>query len=45
VARRDQILTLDAQFGAEPPRQWRLEVDPAADAAVQRRDRWLSPRT
>ena len=45
VARRDQILTLDAQFGTEPPRQWRLEVDPAADAAEQRRDRWLSPRT
>jgi predicted metalloprotease with PDZ domain len=45
VARRDQILTLDAQFGTEPPRQWRLEVDPLADAAEQRRDRWLSPRT
>jgi len=45
VARRDQILTLETQFGTEPPRQWRLEVDPAADTAEQTRNRWLSPRT
>lgn len=43
VARRDQLLTLDAAFGAEPPRQWRLEVNPAATEAQQQRDRWLKP--
>ena len=44
LARRDQLLTLDATFGAEPPRQWRLEVNPAAtEAQQQQRDRWLKP--
>ena len=44
VARRDQLLTLDTAFGAEPPRQWRLEVSPAAgDTQQQQRARWLSP--
>jgi hypothetical protein len=29
-------------LGAEPPRQWRLEIDPASSESVQRRrDRWL----
>jgi predicted metalloprotease with PDZ domain len=45
VARRDQVVTLDAQFGAEPFRQWRLEVDPAGVAAEPQRSRWFSPRT
>ncbi len=45
LARRDQLLTLDATFGAEPPRQWRLEVNPAAtETQHQQRDRWLKPQ-
>ncbi len=44
VARRDQLLTLEAEFGAEPARQWRIEVDPAAPGAHTQRDRWLKPQ-
>jgi predicted metalloprotease with PDZ domain len=44
VARRDQLLTLETEFGAEPPRPWRLEVDPAATETQQQRDRWLKPQ-
>jgi predicted metalloprotease with PDZ domain len=45
VARRDQLLTLETEFGAEPPRQWRVEVDPAAtETQQQQRDRWLKPQ-
>jgi predicted metalloprotease with PDZ domain len=45
VARRDQLMTLDIQFGTEPPRQWRLEVNPGATETQQRqRDRWLKPQ-
>jgi len=44
VARRDQILSLETQFGTEPLRQWRLEVDPAAAHAEPQRTRWLGPR-
>ena len=43
VARRDQILSLEAQFGTEPLRQWRLEVDPAGAQAEPQRNRWLGP--
>jgi predicted metalloprotease with PDZ domain len=43
IARRDQILSLDTQFGSEPPRQWRLEVDPSAAQAERQRTRWLAP--
>ena len=44
VARRDELRTLEAVFGAEPPRQWRLELDPAATGAQQQqRDLWLQP--
>ena len=44
VARRDQLLRLRAQFGEEPPRRWRVEIDPAAPEAQQRqRARWLQP--
>ncbi|MDA1183624.1 MAG: PDZ domain-containing protein [Acidobacteria bacterium] len=44
VARRDELRTLEAVFGAEPPGQWRLEVDPAAtDAQQQQRNLWLQP--
>lgn len=44
VARRDQLLKLDVQFGEEPPRRWRVEVDPSAtDAQQQQRTRWLQP--
>jgi predicted metalloprotease with PDZ domain len=44
VARRDQLLRLPITFGEEPPRRWRLEVDPSAtDAQRQQRTRWLQP--
>jgi len=42
LARREELLTIDAAFGAEPPRQWRLEVSPTAtETQQQQRDRWL----
>ncbi len=42
VARRDELLTIDAVFGAEPPQRWRLEVSPTAtEMQQQQRDRWL----
>lgn len=44
VARRDQLLTLETEFGAEPARQWRVEVDPAAAGTHTQRDRWLKPQ-
>jgi predicted metalloprotease with PDZ domain len=45
VARRDELLTIETVFGAEPPRQWRLEVSPTAtDVQQQQRDRWLQPQ-
>jgi predicted metalloprotease with PDZ domain len=45
VARRDQLMTLEMKLGTEPPRQWRLEVDPAAtDTERRQRDRWLTPQ-
>ena len=44
VARRDQLLKLDVEFGEEPPRRWRLDVHPAASPAQQQqRARWLQP--
>ena len=44
VARRDQLLTLETEFGAEPARQWRVEVDPTAAGTHTQRDRWLKPQ-
>jgi predicted metalloprotease with PDZ domain len=42
VARRDQLLRLDVTFGAEPPREWRLEVNASAtDAQKARLAEWL----
>jgi predicted metalloprotease with PDZ domain len=32
VARRDQLMRLDATFGREPADQWRLEISPDATA-------------
>jgi predicted metalloprotease with PDZ domain len=44
VARREQLLRLEMTFGTEPPRSWRLEVNPAAtDAQQSSRGRWLNP--
>jgi predicted metalloprotease with PDZ domain len=44
VARRDQLLRLPITFGEEPPRRWRLDLDPSAtDAQRQQRTRWLQP--
>jgi predicted metalloprotease with PDZ domain len=46
VARRDQLLRLQVTFGAEPPRPWRLEVNPAAtDAQSTRLGQWLQPKS
>lgn len=46
VARRDRLVRLPVVFGAEPPRVWRLEVNPSAtDAQQQRRTQWLQTRT
>jgi len=45
VARRDQLMTIEMEFGTEPARQWRLEGNPAATETEQRqRDRWLKPQ-
>ena len=44
VARREQLLRLPLTFGTEPPRAWRLEVNPAASESQQSsRGRWLNP--
>ena len=32
VARRDQLMRLDATFGREPADSWRLEISPDATA-------------
>jgi predicted metalloprotease with PDZ domain len=46
VARRDQIKRIEIVFGAEPPRQWRLEANPGASPAqTQNRSKWLQPTT
>jgi predicted metalloprotease with PDZ domain len=42
VARRDRLLTLALTLGAEPPRAWRIEVDPAAGPGpIAARAAWL----
>ena len=42
VARRDELRRLDVRLGAEPPRQWQLEVAPASTPEQRRRrDAWL----
>jgi predicted metalloprotease with PDZ domain len=33
LARREQLMRVEATFGTEPPRQWRLEVSPEATEA------------
>jgi predicted metalloprotease with PDZ domain len=44
LARRDQLLRLDVTLGTEPPRAWRLDVNPTAPARSQQaRSRWLQP--
>jgi predicted metalloprotease with PDZ domain len=44
VARREQLLRLNVTFGAEPPRQWRLEVSPTANETQKRQlEKWLRP--
>ena len=46
VARREQLLRLDVTFGSEPPRNWRLDVNPAAtDPQKQQLTKWLQPTT
>ena len=45
VARREQMMDLDATFGSEPPRQWRLEVTAMTDAQKSRQAAWLQPKT
>ena len=42
VARRERLLTLGVTLASEPPRAWRLELDPAAsDTAKARLAGWL----
>lgn len=42
VARREQLLRLDATFGPEPPREWRLESQPQlSDAQKSTQTSWL----
>jgi len=42
VARREQLVPLTLTFGAEPPRLWRLEVDPVATPTqTERLHCWL----
>ncbi len=42
VARRERLHRVDVRLGAEPPRQWRLEIDPeASEEQVRQRERWL----
>jgi len=42
VARRDQLMRIPVTFGAEPPREWRLEVtSTASDAQKTRLSEWL----
>jgi predicted metalloprotease with PDZ domain len=44
VARRDQLLRLPTTFGAEPPREWRLEtISSSSDAQKARLAEWLRP--
>ena len=44
VARRDQLVKLEAALAAEPARQWRVDLDTSAtDAQQQQRARWLRP--
>jgi predicted metalloprotease with PDZ domain len=43
VARRERLVRLDATFGSEPPRRWRLEPDPSATPQQHARLReWLA---
>ena len=42
IARREQLQRLDVRLGSEPPREWRLEIDPnATSEQVRQRERWL----
>jgi predicted metalloprotease with PDZ domain len=46
VARRDQLMRLPVTFGAEPPRDWRLEGDSSAtDTQKARLAGWLQGKT
>ncbi len=45
VARRDKLMRLEVTLGAEPPRAWRLEIDPgASDAETARLASWLQTK-
>jgi predicted metalloprotease with PDZ domain len=45
VARRDKLMRLDVTLGAEPPRAWRLEINPAATETQMTRQReWLQTK-
>ena len=46
VARREQLTRLPLTFATDPPRQWRLEVNPSATGTQrQQRSHWLQPTT
>jgi predicted metalloprotease with PDZ domain len=42
VARREQLVRITVTVGSEPPKSWRLDIDPdAGEAARQALDAWL----
>jgi predicted metalloprotease with PDZ domain len=43
VARRHPLMRLELKFGVQPARSWRLETNPDASDARQRRAQWLQP--
>jgi predicted metalloprotease with PDZ domain len=46
VARREQLTRLPMTFATDPPRQWRLEINPSAtETRKQQLSRWLQPTT
>ena len=46
TAMTSQGMRLPMTFAADPPRQWRLEVNPSAtDTQEHQRSRWLQPIT
>ncbi len=46
VARREQLTRLPLTFAADPPRQWRLEVNPSAtERQKPQLSHWLTPAT
>jgi predicted metalloprotease with PDZ domain len=42
IARREKLRRIDVVFGSEPPKVWKLEVDPEASEEQRARfDQWI----